>query len=835
MLLIGFVPLVPAPTIDTMSVVVNKTSITVSLSTSAEGTVYCGVMDPRLSPPSSVETIQLQNYRSATSGGTTDVVINGLTPVTKYDVYCYTMKSGSVMSVSRMLSTHQSIETLCCKSLVVNIRSPNVFVNDEVQDAVTLAVDSAPTGSISVVTSSRFRVTSTGVSGDRTDSFVPASTTFMNASYGVKSLAFTALSTPGTDTLVIEITGDSASEFALEYVNSVESISVVASSTALPPPGFLGASFGGTGTTIVATFDSATDRAGKGVVAFPCSYLFAFPGYASSVCQWVDSSNVLVTLDAFDVRENLLRAACVNGVDCSGWNASVTSSVNVEPPADPVLPTVLITAPSIINSCSGFTLDLTNSIGASGREWTYSVTVVHSGGNNSVINAFLASSYHMSPPTPIPESYFEAGTTYTFTVRLENFLGAVGFGTSNLLVYSSPVPDVYILGSPSRTITRSMPLSLQASASIDIGCNGVSTSNNLLFTWVISSDGVPLPEVQQSTSSQASLFRLDGYTLATNTLYTIELSVTHSSVDIVALAKASVLVSPSTIVAIISGDIHASADSVVEMTLSFGQSLALNGSLSYDNDIPSLYGLSAGLSLDWSCTQVSPSVTSGCPLSEQLSNGNQMYSVNAIAADVTAEITLQVTSGTRSSTAVVRIQTVDVSTPSISISTSFDSVKTINAFEVFVLEASVTLEAFPSASAVWYMNDVIVDSTVALTKVNQTLTRTNASEASQKFPMNLVLSSNTLAAGSTTLFRLQCNDGFSSLTVYTNTPPASGLLAVDPESGIEISTVFSFSSSNWFDEDTPLTYEFSFYSNSNIKQVFHSRSELSYATPSSGQ
>ena len=53
--------------------------------------------------------------------------------------------------------------------------------------------------------------------------------------------------------------------------------------------------------------------------------------------------------------------------------------------------------------------------------------------------------------------------------------------------------------------------------------------------------------------------------------------------------------------------------------------------------------------------------------------------------------------------------------------------------------------------------------------------------------------------------------GYSEYQVITNSPPAGGTCQVSPLSGITLETIFTFTCSDWQDHDSPLRYEFIYF------------------------
>ena len=76
----------------------------------------------------------------------------------------------------------------------------------------------------------------------------------------------------------------------------------------------------------------------------------------------------------------------------------------------------------------------------------------------------------------------------------------------------------------------------------------------------------------------------------------------------------------------------------------------------------------------------------------------------------------------------------------------------------------------------------------------------------------LALAPDALAAGYAYRFRLDASDANGAaaafLTLRRNAPPAGGSLAVSPQTGTALSTVFTVTAAGWADDDAPLAYRF---------------------------
>ena len=116
--------------------------------------------------------------------------------------------------------------------------------------------------------------------------------------------------------------------------------------------------------------------------SFPCSTMFKFVGSSKVLCRWKDYSKVLVNLDTNSritigdiitlLPSNSIKAICRGGLSpekCSEWNSTISANVTVTPPDDPLIPTVVLTAPNIVGKCDNISIDVSASLGSGGRYW----------------------------------------------------------------------------------------------------------------------------------------------------------------------------------------------------------------------------------------------------------------------------------------------------------------------------------------------------------------------------------------------------------------------------------------------------------------------------------
>ena len=135
-----------------------------------------------------------------------------------------------------------------------------------------------------------------------------------------------------------------------------------------PTPRLLSAMFSSDGSSILLTFDSATNQ-GAGMIAviskmFSCSLILQFAGVHSASCQWPSDPNTLAiypgSLGTISVgsqitlRANVLKAQCSSAAQatCATWKFLNSTIAQVSKPANPIPPVISLAIPTTIGICS---------------------------------------------------------------------------------------------------------------------------------------------------------------------------------------------------------------------------------------------------------------------------------------------------------------------------------------------------------------------------------------------------------------------------------------------------------------------------------------------------
>ena len=310
------------------------------------------------------------------------------------------------------------------------------------------------------------------------------------------------------------------------------------------------------------------------------------------------------------------------------------------------------------------------------------------GEDTSGLENFLGDVYELFPPTPVPASIFISGASYVITATLCNFLGKCSADEGYVSVTSTVAPSVSIFGLPTREISRSSPLRLYSEAFSPGG--GV-----LYFQWQVQEKGIDLSKqtgwewqvnetlTQASISTNPAVFHILENTLQIGVFYKIILSVTDAATEISSTAECAVSLSQGQIVARVLGG--------VEQTVSFGNTITLDASSSYDEDNALD---SSGLSFQWQFSQISPSFQITCPLTV-ISNGgydDATITIAPIDYDVICSAVVSVYDSSRSTYAEIFLKLISSSFAEVSV--YWDAALTQRTESVFLINPDKKLKLY---------------------------------------------------------------------------------------------------------------------------------------------
>jgi hypothetical protein len=757
------------------------------------GNVACDAYLFGNSPPSVASIFSSQNVRAVASQGFVSFVLQNLIPSSSYSVFCAVRGAALSSTYDEMIQKKQTISTKCCRELSADL-TQNIFSENQFfSNAVVLSTNSPPTSELFV------SLTCLHINGSVVfpPPFFPSIVSYSSSS---PSFSLTSLGS-GNYTLQAVLSGSDGEKYRVIFPEG-NFFLVKAVNVEPTLPRLEGATFSGNGLLVNAKFSSPTDQ-GSLTSEFRCSKLLPFAGSQDSTCSWSNSMTLQITLGGkvrlrvgsrLTLLGGLVRAQCLlNSIQCASWRTIPDTSVVLKPPLSPVLPTISITSPKVLGVCAPFVLDLTGSTGSGGQPWSaWNITIQRDDSVNddqalSLANAFYAMTYQLNPPTPLPMSSKLSPGNYSANIILCNFLGACAHAVHEFSVVSTKSPLVSILSPSIRSIYRTEEF-LVSSDAYSFSCNGTRYSLGLSYHWTIFRNGL---EDSSITSSSVSVrkFKINPNVLVANAIY--ELRLTVGLLGIYSRTSIQINVLPSPLRIAISGG---STQSV-----RMDSQLVLDGSGSFDPDDPQAG--SVVLDYQWSCYQTSPQFSSCHFLSSSWNDSIlTLTPTSASALGSKSTVSLTVSRGDRAAVGSISVIVIPGQAPVLTFSRS---TLTINPSDSLIVSGS--MSAFHSGVGSWSVDDSSIDlRAIALTNV----TRAFFAGESQ---IRLVLRKFTLP-GRTLPYTLSFVSGVcqASITVFVNSPPQPGSLSVDPEDGIEMDTVFSFTALDWTDAELPLSYEFSF-------------------------
>jgi hypothetical protein len=825
-------------------VTASKTTLSFTVTTAGRDAafLYCAAFATTPALGALLSAVRAQvNVQYADPHDTVSFELTHLVPATAYTVFCTAVTTlGTELPASVVMQAGVAQRTDCCRQVYVSLLTASAVAGTTTQSALAVSLEAPPTAPLTV----RFSFAFANATGTTAASAYPTELRFSNASQTGR-LSYVALvaGAPGAQQLTVTLSSAAQSqEHAVQYLTS-RSLTVKSSRGVPAVPTPLTAVFSADGASVTVTFDSATDKGGYQNV-FPCSRLLVFAGSTAASCQWSDASHIVVyprysaaaSAQVLTVGGNVtvgsaVRAQCTSldlPADCAAWQPASAVLLPVAAPTTPTAPMVRLSAPATVGGCGSLTLDLTNSVGAAGRPWSRPQWRVSAGDNPAAaqqLQSYLSQNYTLSPPTVVPNSAFAKGLTYTVQASMCNFLGACGSAVTTVNVLSSQdaLPAVTILGASQRTMYRTTLLSLNGDAYTQ-DCSGAKAYGGLQYSWSVrvrtAADGVYADSPLISTSQSQTVFKLPAYTLAVGSHYEVTLSVRSTASGLSATARLEVTVLPSSLVAKIAGG--SSGFLVV------GDTMTIDASGSNDEDQPIRTGLAALLTYSWECVQLAPTFSLACPLTMPAGTA-QLDKINLVAPELslntTAQVTVTVSDGYRSSSAQVVVTVTQAPTPKLAIVGAVQSLSNVNTASQLVLYG--TVEAAAACTAVWSVDDP----SLSLSDLSRTATSKSIAPAAGPTAFNLALVGGSLPTRATLVFSLSCDRTATSVTVTTNGSPLPGSFTVSPTAGTELSTVFAFYAEQWNDPDLPLTYQFGFESVTSLTNlVIVSKSEFSYAS-----
>ena len=824
--------------------------------------------------PSSIGAIKSGGitHQYLTSTKQISLVLTGLLALEPYLAYCYVQTStGLGSSFSDVIAMPRAFRTICCHEVLFSNAPVSVYgdVSEYADSSVDIStfifsyyLDSPPSqGSITVTP---VITNLNGVANSLRLVSIPTSATFESSFSASKLTGQFYLNTPSvalslisdvSSTILVSllITGKDS----MNFTTSSTSVSILSSKRPQPAPTLVSCVFDSSGGYSVVTFDKPTDQASITGDSWPCSKLFVFADVNSTTCVWTSLSTVKVVFravttsslkpkDTLTVKAGVLRANCRPKTNCSedqmlqpifrNGNNSIPLptglSVIVQQPLVPVVPSIVLTAPTKIGPCNDLTIDLSSSTGSGGRPWSSVVwTVLVENGDATTVNAFLTSNFLLTSSfATIPGSML-IRTTYSIGVTIANFLGDSASSASIVSVTGDPnLPVVSILGAVSRTIRSSDALILQGSAAV----SKCATMTSLDYVWTLrNSSGVLM--TFKSTSTDPRVFVAPAYSFIAGSSCTITLTVmslnsrgqpSSSGNNVV-----NIYVEHGNVVAAIRGGY--TRDSAVN------RELTLDASISSDEDTSTG---SRGLLFSWSCFIASlTNFGSPCNLSSMstaTTTSSKLYlpaSQMVLFTKYSFVVTVSSIDGRSASRSVL----ITTSLSGAPVVFSGNTLVKFNSDSPLIVPGTITANVTTVATWTAFYNGQPVILHKSYTKLSREF---KAYEVSSSVSYPLGVSAYSFVAGRTYTFRLSSYPlNYNNLVAKTdvvlivNSPPIGGYTSVSPTTGHALKTDFSIYATGWSDDlsDYPLSYNFAYriaVSSSTPALVLTVLSPLSYAT-----
>ena len=773
-------------------------SVSVEVSLNKAGIVYCSAF----AAPALLASVWDIYYsgtslRSLNPARNSTLNITGLQPSTSYSVYCFTSDlSNHFMELKEAQLTHNAIQTLCCKKVVVQYNGTVILGSSSSLSTVVIpqyriGLNAKPSSRVQL----NVRLLKVACPGSPlfSDATVAPSTAFFTPdSYSLVASFFISGTTPGCFILSAYTIGVDA------YLSLNQSLTIYNSSTQPKPPILTQAVFSSDLQNLIISFDSATSKSltngnSSVVQAFPCNQIFKFNGDSSSSCSWSSLTAVTAFLDTGTTSPNpgdpvtllsgKLQALCTSRRKCSAYKYSPSQSVTISTPANALLPSPRLSGPAFIGSCDDVQLDATASAGSGGKRWQFvgwNVTTTTSSSSIPTSQLLLASNLlsswlnkngkSINRLIVVPANVISASVSYSLYLTVTNFLGQSAAVSTAITVKSKSVPQVSIIGDI-QSLRRWSSTTFFASVQFSKCAATAYWNSTIVYDWSLYK-GLQYVGVQ-STSVDPRYFVVAPYKLDTLASYTLRSSVFQYSVS-------GLLVSTSTdsqsFVLPLSG-VRAMIDGGSYQVLSANQEVRLSAASSYslDNQFVS------NLNFQWSCIVYAPNYGGSCAIQSIVSLNsatltispatlvpNMVYNFSVSVSDNQGNIDL----------AYVLLQTQNTSNiPSVSI--DLPAIK-YDPGQAIVLTGR--LNFAQGGQAVWTSPSIanFEASGIAVTSLSQPFPESVASV------FKLSLAANSLVPGLQYTIQLRAFYStpvvFSSATVQVimNRPPRGGNLGVEP-------------------------------------------------------
>jgi len=584
------------------------------------------------------------------------------------------------------------------------------------------------------------------------------------------------------------------------------------------PPVLVNANFSSDGTTIQMLFDRDTNE-GLGSVAGatgPCLNVVRVPGQENlqSVCYWVSARKLVISVNPLStiqlgVTVSLVAGNNIRADPSVGFSPEASGSVSVsgdQLPTD-LGPVVSLEGAVEQSICAGEVYFTANVLAfAIGRVVNFDFSISPQGSQDPIYTASQTGSLFIVKASEVAGGQLDGGD-YVAALDGTNWLG---FGSSetftfNFTVSSQEVPTILIDGARIRTVRRGVD-ELALRATTTYVCPNRQLTDTFLYTWSAKSPsaGIFTPFVSDRVDS---FLRLGKQFFAEPGLWELEVRVrleSDGSIDAVDRIAVNVTNAPL-VIATRAGNVIASFSNEplrVDFTPSCDPNLGAGCRLVYGAvpGSPAFNNLGfQGATWDCTGTRCNDITPISGPILNVLNPPVGLYVFTlSIGGQTSPPIRREVLPAPIGCNVIPRVSIAPVQ-PRLSLKDGGIILR--GQVENYVPQSSnpVRLQwTFSRGGAPF-------ESATVVTPV------ANRPE--------LVIAKDRLAPGESYVFRLTATQPctappnvhpFAEVSFTVNAPPSGGILSTDRLSGIASETIFTFSTSGWIDEDTPLQYSFEY-------------------------
>ncbi|GMH77013.1 hypothetical protein TrLO_g5950 [Triparma laevis f. longispina] len=688
---------------------------------------------------------------------------------------------------------------------------------------------------------------------------IPQSLTFTSANWDVAQkvkLSATATDDLGrVETMTHSIASTDSKYSSISIASCVANVMTVLDKISPPTVSYgLFADNGGGATLYFAgSYDPDTgayygsDKAGKNGI-WPCEELLDLEamrvanegrhmGEGGATCSWSDNLQLGITFafgptilpgDSVNVKSEVLQS------EWSEASLFMTAGGTVlMDPTDPISPDTKISAVAEVGICDELTMDGSLTSGGAGRDMQYKWRIESAWPEHDLVNITnffdrvnLAEGgtgvKKLEGEWAMTRDLMKSETEYTFRLQATNFFGTKSNAYHSVIKTSLPAPVAKFQGTGIFEIAKGDDVDLMMDASIPVMCPGVSidlSATKMGFVFEETSGNLAALGLTVADLATRNIKKLsiEGGTLTPNTNYVFEGTAYLLSNELVkSKASVEVKVGRQPLVSVIAGgDRLAGTD----------QSFELDASGSKD---PDELLTSDEIYYTWTCstwdaedsynpdteTYVGAYVENTCSggIESYMSKGVQgghgvtfpqgslvagLFRFTAYVSDSSGD-----SSGAGGPSASVHVEVKSGEPPIVAIA-ALDQAK-YNANEGEYMEIIAVAEAKGEiVSREWQMLEGDGDvSDIFYSPLDRG---------------SMIVSLGHLTSGSTYVFKYTVYDnqgadsfGSSSVTVFTNLPPSSGMFEITPNTGVVMQDEFKFVADIWQDDDLPLSYAFKY-------------------------